>query len=69
MRWPWSRRSKPDTDEAEAARRAAEQKLTETTRQQDEINEVSRRLRELRQRNRFADMIVETMRPQPKEER
>lgn len=65
MRWPWHRRAKRD-DGAETARRDAECKLEEAVSRQDEITEVAEQLRKLRQRNRFAAMIEETMRLPPR---
>lgn len=64
MRWPWQRRRPAlDTGEARAARRDAEDKLARTCDQQEAISDVVNQLRELRRRNRFADMIAESMRP------
>jgi hypothetical protein len=61
--WPWSRRPETDTGEAEQARRQSEEKLAQTCRGEGEVREVAERLRELRRRNRFGDMIADSMRP------
>lgn len=67
MKWPWQRRrrSADDSEEAEVARHQAERKLRDACRRHRDIEEVTEQLRELRERNRFAAMIEETMRVQP----
>jgi hypothetical protein len=69
MRWPWSTRRQDeaepvpdDTDEAEAARRRAEQALLEAKSQTGEIRAVRDRSVGHRRVNHFAQLISETFR-------
>ena len=52
-RWPFSR----EAQEAQDLRESAEEGLSEARRQKVEVERVSRSLRDLRERNHFADHI------------
>lgn len=55
MKWPWSR-SREETGGAEA-RAQAEERLAEARERWPEVNRVSKSLRDLRERNHFAEQI------------
>jgi hypothetical protein len=66
MRWPWRRRrtapARPpsDADEAEQARRKAEEDLVRTLEQGDAVREVADQLRQHRRVNHFAELFGQT---------
>lgn len=62
MRWPWQRPRTEPAEEVEQAHRDAERKLAEACRRDREVREVTEKLRELRRRNHFAEIIAESMR-------
>ncbi len=63
MRWPWSRepqvarRDDPSSASGTEARERAEIDLAESQARWPEVNTVARSLRELRERNHFADQL------------
>lgn len=63
MRW-WRRRHRTDACEAPPTQavQSAREKLAETQQRGKEVREVTEELRQLRRRNRFAEMIADTMR-------
>lgn len=67
MRWPWHHESeKPDglvaLEEAEENLAEAEEHLAEAKAQWPEVHEVSRSLRQIRERNHFGEAIEKIMR-------
>jgi len=66
VRW-WKRAAPPppdtdaDPDGAEEARREAERELKRIRGQRSEVSNVSRKLRDIRARNHFAEMISEAL--------
>jgi hypothetical protein len=63
MRWPWTRPAEAcNSEEARRARQQAEAELREARARWPEVTELSRRLREHREQNRFSALIEEAMR-------
>lgn len=62
MRWPWTRRQKPDLVEAKAALAESQRKLDAAHAAQPEVAQLVRQLRQIRERNNFAAMITAALR-------
>lgn len=61
MRWPWNRRPRPEPDrEAVEARADADRKLADLHNRQPAVDNVLRRMRDLKERNHFAESIEAT---------
>lgn len=56
MKWPWRGEREPEGTGTEA-RQAAEQNLADARDRWPEVNRVSKSLRELRERNHFAEQL------------
>lgn len=66
MNWRWWRRCGDDEERpATDAVKSAREKLAETQQRGKEVREVTEDLRAMRRRNRFAEMIADTMRLRP----
>lgn len=67
MRWWWSKHApqapdvEADPDGAEELRREAERELKRLRAQRSDVSNVSRKLRDIKARNHFADMINEAL--------
>lgn len=68
MRWPWQKRrsdaprsASGDVDEAERARRKAEQDLVRTLEQSEAVREIAAQLRQHRRVNHFAELFGQSL--------